>query len=633
MSSGFSRLPLQKKVAMTLSLTIAAFAAISYMTLSEVIAPAFDELELEAARTDLVRVERAIGSDVANLEASTVDWTRWDDMYEYVNERNPAFARSNLIQSSLTNLGLDLLVVYADDSELLWGNLLVDGSGQPLATLGILQPDNPAHAVLTRHADAQSRTAGIVQTSLGPMIICSLPILMSDESGPVAGAVVMAHFLDDSRAAQLRERTEINLRWTPMEQVAAKRGIDVKKIGAAGVHMDTNAQWISSYKILSDIFSAPVLLLDTKTPRKISILGKRTVDVAMTFLLLAGLLVTIVMWYLLRKTILRPIGLLAAHMEKIRQSGDLSSALRMDSDDEVGALAAQFNRLTAEVHEARKALLFQSFKAGKADTAAEVLHNIRNAMTPMINGVERLSRALRATDELRVSDAVAQMRDAHCPEERKAKLVDYIEASFDHIRNKNVESVDDVRIVMSQARQVEAILSDQEKFANATPIAENICVDEVVDEAAHVIPKDAKKTVAITLDDNLREFRVHAHRIGLLQVLGNLILNAYESIQRARISHGHIYLSACKENVGEKSMVRLTVKDNGTGFEQGASTRVFQRGFTSKGEGDTTGLGLHWCANAVAGMGGRISAESNGSGAGAEFHVLLPAAEGGFHEC
>jgi sensor histidine kinase regulating citrate/malate metabolism len=56
--------------------------------------------------------------------------------------------------------------------------------------------------------------------------------------------------------------------------------------------------------------------------------------------------------------------------------------------------------------------------------------------------------------------------------------------------------------------------------------------------------------------------------------------------------------------------------------------KIFQRGFSSK-EGNMSGLGLHWCANAVAGMGGRIQAESDGPGHGAEFHVLLPAAQGG----
>ena len=111
--------------------------------------------------------------------------------------------------------------------------------------------------------------------------------------------------------------------------------------------------------------------------------------------------------------------------------------------------------------------------------------------------------------------------------------------------------------------------------------------------------------------------------------MGNLILNAYESIQRSGIAAGQISLVATDELVGERPMVRVTVSDNGSGFDNDVRERIFQRGFTSKTQGDANGLGLHWCANAVAGMGGRIFAESDGQGHGAEFHVLLPAAQGG----
>ena len=89
-----------------------------------------------------------------------------------------------------------------------------------------------------------------------------------------------------------------------------------------------------------------------------------------------------------------------------------------------------------------------------------------------------------------------------------------------------------MRIVQSQARQIEDILADQEKFANESPATENVLVDEVVGEATHVIPKEANGKIAVEVDQELQDFRVHAHRIGLLQVMGNLILNAYESIQR-----------------------------------------------------------------------------------------------------
>jgi C4-dicarboxylate-specific signal transduction histidine kinase len=113
-----------------------------------------------------------------------------------------------------------------------------------------------------------------------------------------------------------------------------------------------------------------------------------------------------------------------------------------------------------------------------------------------------------------------------------------------------------------------------------------------------------------------------------LQVLGNVVLNAWESIQRSEHPDGRIRVVACEETVNEQPMVRLTVIDNGCGFDPDTAGKIFQRGFSSK-DGNLSGLGLHWCANALAGMGGRIQAESEGPGRGAEFHVLLPAAQGG----
>jgi two-component system NtrC family sensor kinase len=187
----------------------------------------------------------------------------------------------------------------------------------------------------------------------------------------------------------------------------------------------------------------------------------------------------------------------------------------------------------------------------------------------------------------------------------------------------------DLEIVTSQAKQVEGILTDQEKFANVAPVAENVTIDSVLNEASNVIPQENPKTIELTLAGDLKQLRVRAHRIGLLQVMGNLILNAYESIKRSDTPLGKILLSARQETIDDKPMVRVTVSDNGQGFDRETEPLIFRRGFTSKSEGEFTGLGLHWCANAVASMGGKISAESAGKGRGADFHVLLPAAQGG----
>jgi sensor domain CHASE-containing protein len=620
MSNGAASLPLQSKVSLTLLLAIAAFIGLSYSILRLLVAPAFNDLELQAARSDLIRAEQAIQTDIDNLVAMTADWAPRDDIHDYVRGENPGFRKSNLDRPTLVNLGLDFMAVYALDDKRVWAQLLHNGAEQPVADLGVLEPGDPRSPMLTSHAFVDRDAVGIVQTDLGPALISSQPILRSDDSGPIAGALIMGQFLDDARMARMQARTEVDMRW---------RVIDVVQGADGERRFDLSDRSISGNALLTDIYGNPLLALRTETPRNISALGAQAVRAALLWLATAGILLTIIIWFLLRRVILNPVAALEAHMDDIRSSGDLSKNLELKRNDEIGRLARRFDELTVEAHDARRALLDQSFKAGKADTAAEVLHNIRNAMTPMINGLDRLSKSFRVASTVRVPEATEQLADEQCPPERRAKLLQYIDASFRHMEEVGSEATEELNIVASQARQIEDILADQERFANVPPVVESIKIDAVVDEAAHIIPKVAESGVSLASDPAIDRFRVKAHRVGLLQVMGNLMLNAYEAIQRANATDGRIELSACEEVIDDKPMVCVTVRDNGCGFDSDTSKRIFQRGYSSKEKGDYKGLGLHWCANAIAAMGGRIVARSDGVGQGAEFHVLLPAVQGG----
>ncbi len=619
MSNKRLSIPLQSKVSLTLVFLMASFVVLGYTILRSVIAPAFDELELAAAMSDLHRVEAALQTDIDNLHAATADWAPWDDMHGYVSGTNPGFEQSNLDQLTLENLDLNLMAFFSTDGRIVWSMVLVEGEEAPIDDLDILNPGKPASAGLTSHSLITDSTVGFVQTAFGPMIVSSLPILRSDEKGPIAGAAVMGQLLNQSRLAELRERTDVDLAW---DFVAL--GHDAEMTAA----FETSATEIAGQKVFNDVHDQPLLVLKTKTPRSISSLGSQTIDVATLFLAIAGVLVCGFIWFMLRQIVLSPIKKLTRHIDEIRESGDLSRQVSMRRADEIGLLGCQFNNMTADVHEARQALLEQSFKAGKADTAAEVMHNIRNAMTPMINGLDRLRKSFGISENLRVAEALQQVSDDECPQERKEKFLEYVGASFDRIEAVNRDAAEDLNVVTSQAKQVEGILSDQERFANVAPVAENLTIDEVLGEATNVIPKQEPRSVHLDLDDDLDSLRVCAHRIGLLQVLSNLILNAYESIKRSETDQGRIVVNATDEVVDDEPMVRVTIRDNGMGFDAETETQIFQRGFTSKTKGNATGLGLHWCANAVASMGGRISATSSGHGHGAEFHVLLPAARG-----
>jgi len=66
----------------------------------------------------------------------------------------------------------------------------------------------------------------------------------------------------------------------------------------------------------------------------------------------------------------------------------------------------------------------------------------------------------------------------------------------------------------------------------------------------------------------------------------------------------------------------IAIEDNGCGVDPENLEKIFRLGFTTKSEGH--GLGLHYSACAALELHGKLSAESQGTGHGATFVLLLP---------
>jgi sensor histidine kinase regulating citrate/malate metabolism len=55
-----------------------------------------------------------------------------------------------------------------------------------------------------------------------------------------------------------------------------------------------------------------------------------------------------------------------------------------------------------------------------------------------------------------------------------------------------------------------------------------------------------------------------------------------------------------------REQLHLLCEDDGAGIAKASLERVFDKGFSTKSRDTNYGIGLHWCANAVAALGGRI---------------------------
>lgn len=108
---------------------------------------------------------------------------------------------------------------------------------------------------------------------------------------------------------------------------------------------------------------------------------------------------------------------------------------------------------------------------------------------------------------------------------------------------------------------------------------------------------------------------VKADREKLQQVVTNLVLNAFEALERG----GRVRLSAARTG----SEVRIDVDDDGPGVPETVAKRIFEPFFTTKAKG--TGLGLAISHQQMLLQGGKLAVGRAPLG-GARFSVTLPRA-------
>lgn len=115
---------------------------------------------------------------------------------------------------------------------------------------------------------------------------------------------------------------------------------------------------------------------------------------------------------------------------------------------------------------------------------------------------------------------------------------------------------------------------------------------------------------------------VRGDRVELVALFQNLLSNAIK--YRRSGTPLNVVIRATQRD----SEWLISVSDNGIGFEPGYADKIFELFRRLHGRDiPGTGLGLTICKKVVERHGGRIWAESKGSGQGATFHFTLPSAQ------
>jgi|LWDU01.1.fsa_nt_gi Signal transduction histidine kinase involved in nitrogen fixation and metabolism regulation len=214
----------------------------------------------------------------------------------------------------------------------------------------------------------------------------------------------------------------------------------------------------------------------------------------------------------------------------------------------------------SQLHRAQK-------KAAWGEVAVRMAHEIKNPLTPILLSAQRLRNKFLET-----------------------------------LKGKDLEIIDKTtNTIIEQVKSMDKMVTAFAEYAN-TPQVERKPSDlnALINQTISLYDAQSNINIELDLSGNLPDLLLDANSIS--RVLINLVKNAAESIEDER----ELAIKIVTQYLTSEGIVRLSIQDNGDGFDEEVIDRVFEPYVTTKVKG--SGLGMAIVQNIIEQHDGRIFA-------------------------
>jgi two-component system, NtrC family, sensor kinase len=602
---------IRMKMLSVLALLFAVLILLDIAIQKQVLMPSFVELERDDAKTSMTRIDNALATALYNLQLSAADWGNWGELYQFVEGHNADFVKTNVTPATLKQLQVNMVMIVDLTGKVFVSSARDLDSGELMnlsfATQKALPENFPWRSRWTQGKPAN----GLISTNQGVMMLAGAPILDGSGGGLWKGMAIMGRLVTPDQVLRIGTQAQASLSMVP------SRGAEDRL-----VESDTLTQ---VYRSFADLYGHPVMTLRVDLPRNITAHGQRAVVYASAYLIVAGVAALFLLMVVLNRVVLAPLNRMTRHAVALGKGTDLTARLDLPGHDEVAVLAREFDRMLGRVADSQRQLVDQSYQAGFAELAKGVLHNLGNALTPLGVRLTRVRERLRGAPAADLERAFEELTREEPGSDRYADLQAFLRLGHRELGAALNDAQENVIVIERQTGIVQSALSELMRSTRNEQVIESVRLPELISQALDIVPDGCRRRLAVDADESLQRVGVvQVARTVLRLVLQNFIINAADAVRDAGREKGKFKVVAEIIHDADRKQLHLRCEDDGAGIAKANLERVFDKGFSTKSRETNYGIGLHWCANAVTALGGRIWAASDGPGCGASMHLMLP---------
>lgn len=287
---------------------------------------------------------------------------------------------------------------------------------------------------------------------------------------------------------------------------------------------------------------------------------------------------------------------------------------------------AKLEKLNLQLEVTYKKLMETAHMAGMAEVAANVLHNVGNALNS-INVSAAIVTEKIMNSEIANLGKLSQLLSEHCADladflsndPRGRHIPAYLAEVSSHLSKQQAETVEKLQSLMKNVKHIKSIVQMQQLYASAGARQGSVSLNELIENAIEInnAGLERQNIEVIREYDDIGNILIDRQRV--LQILVNLIDNAEYSLSRSDKKPKLLKIRTVRAG---RAKVRIEVIDNGVGINPADLNAIFEDGYTTKQDGH--GFGLRSSRLAARDMQATLTAESEGVDKGATFILELP---------
>ena len=283
-------------------------------------------------------------------------------------------------------------------------------------------------------------------------------------------------------------------------------------------------------------------------------------------------------------------------------------------------------RRTRQLDEAQKELVAEAHRAGMADIASNMLHNVGNILTSVTTTAHVLQDNIQNSKVGPSLNNAARLLDEHIDhleqflleDPRGRRLFEFF-ISLDQRYSKEAKFFEEnVVRLMDKIKAIQDVVVAQQSYASGVSYTESLCIATIIEDALAIESRNNRNAGVEVVLVKGEVTPTPVQKAKLIHIIINIVKNAREAMSDTPPEDKKLRIELSQE--ADEVIARFI--DHGHGIKAEAMERIFTHGFTTKTGGH--GFGLHSCAIYMEEMGGRIDCDNHADGPGAVFSLYFP---------